>query len=719
MSWKNDPIAGKDDGEPTPVEGNWMKDPVAPQEKHELPKGEEEKKFKSKIIMWTPATEYSPAIPVFEDDEDNRKVAEMSAEQTKGGVKSFLQGATMDLSPKAQAAFEAVVDRNKDEPWTDAYHRHLDEYHKKMSKFTEENPAASWGTYGMGSLIGLGKLKAGMEALGLIKELPKAAPLAKKAIEAAKLGGTAGAASGLGHATDESLGEDVKSTAIGAGAGAALGAGTTALGERVIGPALDWVSRRFNPQAAKDQAVRAIVDHLAMDEKGGGATAQDLMDIIDAHPGKPLVLADVVDANTRGLARQVATEGGPGSTRAQKFLEERDMGAGTRLREDVNQNISPDISVHKTAKALDELKKTTAGPLYDEAYAHPENQNLESPFLNRFLQTPAGKKALADARVNMQNEMKLMGKSDPELTEQARDQGITTGKGVARGLKLETWDEIRQALGDQISVAKKAGEDKVARTLTLQKKKLTQELFKLDATSKAGPNSLKPEGGSYQRALKAYSGPSQSGDAMVEGTQIFKKNPHQIAEELGDLDPGDKEFYKLGAAEALRIRVAKMGMSADDSQAIIRSDWVRSQIRPLFDDEKSFRKFINSALAEHRMFETMKEMGTRARGPVAAEGHNIVGSLAKMAGGIATGEPVVSSMGMAEAAARMLRRRAMSPQVAHEVANTMFSPLSARDVLNRATSRPPSRPGVPLLRGPLTQALGGVYPGLMSKPNRE
>src|SRR6266851_4839053 len=103
-----------------------------------------------------------------------------------------------------------------------------------------------------------------------------------------------------------------------------------------------------------------------------------------------------------------------------EFMTERDVGAGQRIAGDIDRGIAAG-SAHDSAQALHEARSSHAAPLYEEAFK--ANQNIASPRVDRMLKTPAGRKALGDARVKMQNDMTLLGRPDPELTAQAREAG--------------------------------------------------------------------------------------------------------------------------------------------------------------------------------------------------------------------------------------------------------------------------------------------------------
>lgn len=462
----------------------------------------------------------------------------------------------------------------------------------------------------------------GMDFVDNVKGLGSAAqvPLSALGVAAAPLTGalhgTLGSA--LSYIWPHGPGEDPK-----AEADKAIDVGLMGLGPKG-GPSAAGVRAASEGGAAADaeraaavlrnKAVEKVSGRFQQDAAAGGPTAQEALErMVEAQgSGKPLTLADLGGENVKALAGNVSRQPGPARNMIKSFMDERDAGAGQRLADDVSKYVASG-SMRKTAKGLVESRSKSAAPLYDEAFH--SNQSVTSPELDRILETPAGRKALAHARVKMQNDMTLLAKPDPELTALAKevaDLGLMephgSGVGVGRGFKLRTWDYVKRSLDDQIGGAVRNGERDDARILTDMKRGLVRELDKLDVTGITGPNSTKPGGGAYARARAAYSGTTQSMEALDAGRKLLTKAPEEIAEEFGDLSPGDKEFYRLGAADLIRERIEKTGIGGDEAKAIIRNERNRQQLRPLFDTDEKFDKFVNAVTNERAMFETRRSV---------------------------------------------------------------------------------------------------------------
>src|SRR6185437_6569790 len=101
-----------------------------------------------------------------------------------------------------------------------------------------------------------------------------------------------------------------------------------------------------------------------------------------------------------------------------------------------------------------------------------------------------------------------------------------------------------------------------------------------DVTAKAGPKSVKPEGGAYARARAAYSGPSRTIEAIEEGESILSKSPEEIRDIVSNLPSGDREFFKLGAANALKRNPNVLRRVAPRASDF--GNDIRDKLRPLF-----------------------------------------------------------------------------------------------------------------------------------------
>src|ERR1700687_5541045 len=93
---------------------------------------------------------------------------------------------------------------------------------------------------------------------------------------------------------------------------------------------------------------------------------------------KPQMIADVAGENVKGLVGNIARTPGEGKQIIAKALNDRDIGAGSRLAEDVNTGISGGGSAHDTIEAMMQARSAAAQPRYGEAF---QQQQVWSPRL--------------------------------------------------------------------------------------------------------------------------------------------------------------------------------------------------------------------------------------------------------------------------------------------------------------------------------------------------
>src|SRR5260370_40076694 len=134
--------------------------------------------------------------------------------------------------------------------------------------------------------------------------------------------------------------------------------------------------------------------------------------------------------------------------------------------------------------------------------------------------------------------------------------------------------------------------------------RLSQKGVALDQFRRAYLGELDKLNPDYAAARAAWSGPSASMDAVRAGQAVLSKKPEEIAAEFGHLSPNDQEFYRLGAADSLKEKIAKTGMGGDEAKRIIGNQYTQDQLRGIFPSQAAYQKFIDAATAENRMFQT-------------------------------------------------------------------------------------------------------------------
>lgn len=314
----------------------------------------------------------------------------------------------------------------------------------------------------------------------------------------------------------------------------------------------------------------------------------------------------------------------PGKTPdlAERVLKPRASQAGTDLLTSIRRDISP-REFQKTFDDISTEMQEGAAPLYKEAYA--ANQSMSSPTINRILNTPAGKDAMAYTLERMQNRMSRMAVPDKELTEQMNEL-VEAGKmdrvkgGVASGLKLETLDHVKRALGQReeqlkrLVISGKATKDQVNEIRDLRRD-LTSELDRLDVTAKAGPNSLKPEGGLFKQARAKWSDNTALQEAMESGEQFMKGDRDLVVKDFQKLPPGEQEMYFVGMAKAVQNSVEQTGtVPARLKNILNKENGTRKTLQAILPPDK-FDSFLNTIAGISRKSETARMLGGSPTAP--------------------------------------------------------------------------------------------------------
>ena len=114
----------------------------------------------------------------------------------------------------------------------------------------------------------------------------------------------------------------------------------------------------------------------------------------------------------------------------------------------------------------------------------------------------------------------------------------------------------------------------------------------------------------YKTAVDAWSGPSQSVDAIKEGKTHFSRpeSNEEVKADFDALTSSDKEFYRLGAAEAKIDQVERAADASDKTKKVINSERDRKRFRMLFNSDAEADKFIASVERKRQMFDTRTDI---------------------------------------------------------------------------------------------------------------
>lgn len=474
--------------------------------------------------------------------------------------------------------------------------------------------------------------------------------------------------------------------------GGLLGLGTTAssnIGLRAPARgAIDIIQDRLG--GAERQAQRIVGGALRSDVAGGGPAPWQISDVMANSP-TPVLPVDVAGENVRGVAGQAFRTPGPGRTTMRQTLEERDALAGRTLSTatDTMATGQPAKSTFAAARELEQQAKTQAGPLY-------RNAEMQPPLNPDHLQ-PGGE-------LNVLLQRKSMSAAARNALEIAQEGGVNP---ASLGITFN-------AAGDPVLAATpswrtlhymKRGMDDVLETY---RNKITGKLD-LDDKGREVLNTqqqylrlIDRENPLYAQARAAWAGPKQSEAALKRGEHAFTKGVDEIAADLSDLSAAEQQFYRLGAANKLKLELAQASSGGDEARRLLGNANRQDQIRALFPQANEAGNLLDVARGEKLKFGTMREVmgGSQTAGRVAEDAGTapgLVGTLVE--GAIAQGTGGVAGRGIVDGLrAWMSGRSKMSPQTAELIVGQLLQsdPALSRAWMMQAFDRGRSAAGKPV-----------------------
>lgn len=441
-----------------------------------------------------------------------------------------------------------------------------------------------------------------------------------KGASALASGATGGAVAGaLQPVADEAHYAKDKAKEIGLGSviggGFGLVGGAVASGLQGLG---SWVARNY-PENLTSEAVTKILKRIKQDQKAGGPTATDAIDLVEAAKkpgpwgaspdGKPLALADVGGENIQGLAGNVARQPGDSRAVASQFLNQRDEAAAQRLSEDIAQHVSGGPTMHQATEGLLQARSMAATPAYKEAHAL---QNVWSPRLEEFFADPAVKTGLQ--RGYELERMQSLARGEPlTATQMGVDIGVDGSVKMVDKPNMRLLDMAKQGLDAMIADERNAITGRLsAKGVALNEMK-TAYVKTIDDLDKTG---------AYRKARETWAGYSASMDALKLGRTVFSRSPEENAAEVARMSPANREFIRIGLADQLKERLMKGGFSGDESKQLLKNPWMRDQMRPLFKEKSDFDAFVEAVTTERQMFDTRFKTlgGSQTAGRLAEDG---------------------------------------------------------------------------------------------------
>lgn len=593
-------------------------------------------------------------------------------EAVRGFSRSIGQGALFGMGDELEAAIKAPIlaMRSREMGLPEAYDYALNKERQKLAEYADEHPVLNFA----GNVTGaVGTGIAGARALpAAAREIRDFA--GKSGLHALAAASGLGAASGgvygfgVGEGGAEERIEGAKSGGIAGGfagpAGLVVGKAARPVIERA-GPLTKKVLNKLSKKKTASQPAtvadiaEGVEQQLAPDPQFDESAAafakvrnklqEDFPDNLDAalqaYKDGPEALIELYGNKTRSLAKGAA-QYPSGKASADRYFDQRTGEAVEGMKKAVSQNISPVENYFATADDVLERGRERVKPLYKEAFK--ANPSMSSPRLDRILNTPEAKEALATVSRYYQDQMKLLAKPDPELTEIARELA-RMGKmdpvkgGVASGIKMEALDAVKKELDAKVRGAKRAmdmGDSSAVekfRAFEAVRSNLVDEIDNLDVTKKAGPNSERPKGGLYKQARAGAGDYIRVEQAMDEGRNFHKLDPELIGKRMDELAESEKEAFKIGVGKRIRDIIDDKNEGANPFNAVFGKGRQKQRLEKILGPDE-YRSLEKSLRAEDRIFKMRNEIlgGSPTMGKAVAAAEIAAGgadALATMASG--------------------------------------------------------------------------------------
>lgn len=444
----------------------------------------------------------------------------------------------------------------------------------------------------------------------------------------------------------------------------------------------------------RNKAIDAVNRRAAQD-KVTGANVQAAQ-AEAAKTGDKIALVDMGE-NLSGLAGAVYRQPGEAKAHIKNFLEGRDAEAGQNIKKDIGENIASGSTYH-TAQDLLKARSQAARPAYKVV---EDIGPIHSDRLQAFLDTPEIQKGLRRGlKLERQNAL-------------AEDRPFVDSDYAVTGYQDGNWDI---PIFDKVPTMKSmivANEGLGAELESMVNPatgRLTKDGLALKRFRDAFQGELdKLSGGKYREAREVWSGPSQSFEALNDGRTHFSRpdSDAQVKAEFDALSPGDKDFYRLGAAEAKIGDIERASFTSDKAKRTVNSERDQKRFNMLFKSDKEANDFLQSVARKRQMFDTksavMRNSATAGR-LVEDEDHTASGMLhAAHGAGHALSGNYLGALGAWLRARRELGLGA-NPERNLEIARTLTDPRLP-GVLNEPGRLLP-RLAVPQKQSSVTSAAG-------------
>lgn len=466
---------------------------------------------------------------------------ERTAREANSGVggyidsmgRQFAQGATFGVADELSAGLRTGAGL-----WGN-YSETLAGERARDDTFRNDNPISAGVANFAGAVMGPGR---NLGVMGPAQNI--GASLAQRLLRssagrgiAAGVTGGALAGAGEGEGIEGRAAAAATGGALGGAFGGVVGAGVSAAAP-LAGRLLDYTGLRNAGVAADRHVARAFerdgvdIANLQAPPSGVALPRQTDTGIVDMG-GRNVVNLGAVAANTPGEAVQAADA----------FVQGRRAGRPERVAGAVDDAFGGGggTRVMDEAATLRQTRATNAAPLYDEAFSRPTG--MTEP-LRVQVDDPIAQAGLRRGLEIQRIEAATQGRrADDTLGMDRSIQYNDGGDPVIVGTpSTRTLDAIKRGLDDILEGYR----DPTSGRLNLDERGRTIDAFRRQYVAR-----LDDGNPTYADARAAWSGPSQSLDAMAQGQSALRVNPDVVSGIAARLSPADQEFFRLGVGRAI------------------------------------------------------------------------------------------------------------------------------------------------------------------------
>lgn len=552
----------------------------------------------------------------------------------QGLTQAFGRGASFGLSDRLAAAASDFLGRFQDAGefgnYGGTYSDNLKSIQADRDKFAEQHPVADFVANAAGGVASSVPAVKALAAAPQLQGAVKAFNAMSRPAQYATAGGAFGAFSGAGNAPEDEM---LRGAGIGGAAGAVLGTalpyaikGGAKVADVLVGAPARAIVNAF--RTPEDQGLRRLALALSRDNVTADALGQKLQEL-----GPNAVVADAAGKNTLGLADLAVTRPGIAKDAGMQMLDDRAKGAGARVVGALKNALGVDST------NFDALTQQLHGNMRDVAERMGYDNILNSggvelsPRLEKMMQAPIMKDALASARTITKNDIGL-GRADstveqffkelpsgevvlePQLIDgrmvlkPAASPTLWTPKGVlqeptetvgdvATRPTLRVWDYVKRGL------------DSIVRDET---DPITGKMTSRGETAAAYRRNLlqhlDDQNPAYAEVRGAYADEKSGENALNLGRSFMRDDSEVTARRLADMTPAEQQYFKAGAARAVQDMIGNRpdtGMAYADF--LKRPNYMQKLSAAFGNDQAGLEAFMGQLRNEATMGTTHASVG--------------------------------------------------------------------------------------------------------------